>query len=155
MAAKDHAGQGQPTRNKPNTPSLWNPEISAWAVRQGESPDSKLFTFLHSVLLCSAVFAWIYCPLSVHCHSSHPFPSICELPLTLKSWNLVCIWTCLRTLTQIIWVTLMPAALRMAGVLCPGEDISRLGNVSVVMDPIGFPVTDPSQRCPVSPGPDD
>lgn len=51
--------------------------------------------------------------------------------------------------------SLMPAALRMAGVLCPGEDISRLGNVSVVMDPIGFPVTDPSQHCPVSPGPDD
>lgn len=105
------AGQSQPTRNKPSTPSLWNPEMSARAMRQGGSFGSQSSASPCPAPLYSATFAWICCLLSVHRHSSHPLCNSLRAIIDLEGLE-TCLYlnVFLHVLMQILSDPLMPAA---------------------------------------------
>lgn len=142
------AGQRQPTRNKPGTPSFWNPEMSAWAMRQEESFDSQTSASLCPAPLYSAIFAWICWLFSVRCHSSHPFPSVtlCGLSSTLLIFERV--FT--RSHSDFEWSS--HARCCKYNSLCSGEGTSTSENISIVMSAMRCPPSPwSSQPCSVSP----
>lgn len=95
VCSQGRDGQRQPTKNKPNTPSFWNLEMSAWAMRQ-DSPDSVV-CFSRCSMSLSAIFAWICCLLSVYYGSSSPSTILWGLSSTLTASNLIYNWTCFYT----------------------------------------------------------
>lgn len=96
VCSQGRDGQRQPTKNKPNTPSFGNLEMSAWTVRQEDSPDS-VFCFSICSMSLSAIFAWICCLLTVYYGSSSPSTILCGLSSTLTASKLIYSWTCFYT----------------------------------------------------------
>lgn len=131
-----HTRQGQPAKNSPHAPSLWNPEISAWATRQGGEPRFQAFCFStpSASLLCYMCLNVLpsLCP-SV-CQPSFPlYHSASGRSLTLKAWNLGFLDMFPHILTQMIRMTLF--CLQLCYILCPVKDTSTWGNLCTVMGP--------------------
>lgn len=86
-----HTGQGQPSRSKPQSPSFWNQEISAWALKQGGEPRFQAFCFSTPGVFLLCLMGPNVLLLSVLWSGSHLFFSntVSQLSLTLKAWSLV------------------------------------------------------------------
>lgn len=114
-----------------------------------ESPDSKPFAFLHPAPLCLAACAWMCCLLSVHCSSSHLFPSITLLLGNHWPWRpgALVFWTCFHTFS-LRWSERLSFA---CSCITSSKRYVDMRKPLYCDGPNQVPATDSSQLWPVSP----